>query len=163
MCVTESNTCRHAWWQRRQVSSESPAKGDSEPRIAAKQPNGKHKGQNAYLRSTCISAEVPWGEPREKRPSGLANADQNCPPGVGCRDRLRLTGQRSRRGVEQPGPGAKRDGAYPINDLSRRQTSPVAVRRPARSFQRLAVAFGEPERLIHDTDGRQTCHEAILR
>jgi len=164
MHAKQNSTCRPAWTLRRQVLHGPPMKGDLASSVAAIETSCNVSGQTTNLRGERISAGVSWAEPREKPPSGLANAaQQNRPPGSSRRAADRLDGNQSRRGVVQPGPGAKRDGAYPIHDLSRRQSSPGAMNRPARSFQRLVVAFGGSERLIHETDGRQTRHESILR
>ena len=162
--VKENSTYRHACRLRRQVLRGLPAKGNLVTSVAAIQTSCKASRQIADLRGERISAEVYWVQPRENGPSGLANAAyQHCPSGIGCRTRSRLIGHRSWWGTYQPGPEVRRDDAASINDLCRRQFSPGAVRSPARSFQRLDLAFGEPERVIHDTDGRQIHHESIGR
>jgi len=161
---TEDNTCRLACRLRRQVLSGLPTKGNLVASVAAIQTSCKASERIPNLRGERISVEVSWVQPRENGPSGLANAaHQNCPSGVGYRDGMRLAGLRSRWGTSQPSPEVRRDGAASINDLTKRQLSPGALRSPARSLQKLDLAFGEPERLIHDTDGRQTHHRSIGR
>lgn len=63
------------------------------------------------------SEGVLWAEPREKPPPGLVDAGQNCPPGVGYRERSRSIGHRSWRGASPPGPEARRGDAASRNRL----------------------------------------------
>jgi len=162
--MEKNSTHRLACRLLRQVLHGPPTKGDLIASVAAIQTSCKASGDSSNLRGERISAEVLWDEPREKRPSGPANAAyQICPSGVGCPGEMRLAGSQSWWGTSQPGPEVRRDDAASVNDLSKRQLSPWAVARPARSFHRLVVAFGVPERLIHDTDGRQIHHESIGR
>jgi len=158
------NTCRQAWRLRRQVLCGLPTKGNLIASVAANETSCKASEWIPILRGERISAGVLWVQPCKNGPSGLANAaHQNCPPGVGCRDGLRPTGQRSRRGAEQPGPGAKLDEAYPINDRSNWHTFPTGFIARAQNLRRFAVAHGRPKRMVHDKDGPQTCQELIRK
>ena len=162
--MEKNSTHRLACRLRRQVLHGPPTKGDLVASVAATQASCKASRQIEDLRGERISAGVLWDQPRENGPSGLVDAaHQNCPSGVRHRDANRSDGYLSRWGTYQPGPEVRRDAAASINDLSKRQFSPGAVRSSARSFQRLVVAFGVPKRLIHDTDGRQIHHESIGR
>jgi len=164
MTNTTDSTHRLACRLRRQVLSGLPTKGNLVVSVAAIQTSCKASRQIEDLRGERISAEVSWGQPRENGPSGLVDAAYiNCPPGVRPQDANRSDGYRSRWGTYQLGPEVRRDDAASINDLSKRQLSLGAVVNLARSFHRLNSAFREPERLIHDTDGRQIHHESIGR
>ena len=161
----KNSTYRFACRLQRQVLHGPPMKGDLIASVAATQTSCKASGDSLNLRGERISAEVLWDQPRENGPRGLVDAAyQICPSGAGYRNVQRLTSHQSRWGTSQPGPEVRRDDAASVNDLSKRQLSPWAVaRRPALSLQRLKLAFGAPERLIHDTDGRQIHHESIGR
>ena len=112
-----------------------------------------------------IAETVLWTEPKEKPSRGSAvSGYEYCPPGFSHRVESRPEGDRSRWGVEQPGPGAKRDDAYPIHDQCIRHFySPMTHGQSPQNSQEFSYAVGGPERLIHDTDGRQTHLQFILR
>jgi len=161
---TSDSTYRHAWTLRRQVLRGLPTRGNLVASIAAIETSCKASGQIPNLRGERISAEVSWVQPRQKGPSGPANAaHQNCPPGVSRRASCRLDGYRSRWGADQPGPGVKLDEAYPINDRSNWHTSPADSLVRAQNLRRFAVAHGGPKRMVHDKDGPQTCQELIRK
>lgn len=163
---TTDSTCRQACWLRRQVLHGPPTKGDLAASVAAIEIGCKASGQTPNLRGERISAEVPWVQPRENGPSasGLADAArQDRPPGSSHRASCRPDGHRSRQGADQPGPGAKLGEAYPINDRSNWHTSPADFVVRAQNLRRFAVAHGGPKRMVHDTDGPQTCQKLIRK
>lgn len=133
---TTDSACRQACGLRRQALHGPPTKGDLVASVAAIETSCKASRQTPNLRGERISAEVPWAEPRENRPTGLANAErQICPPGSSHRASCRLDGHRSRWGVEQPGPEVRRGDAASINDLQcvRHKSPGAASRAPRRA------------------------------
>ena len=162
--MKENSTHRHACTLRRQVLRGLPMKSNLVASVAATRTSCKASRQIADLRGERISAGVSWVQPCENGPSGLVDAAYiNYLPGVRRRVSLRLIGYQFWWGTYQLGPEARWDDTTSVNDQSIRQFTPGAVRGPARSFQQLVMALGEPERLIHDTDGRQIHRQSIGR